>query len=104
MVSELERFLETVANDIEGLNLETMTEAGIDKLPLKHPPLAKLLAQRLGLHKGTPDGEAFEGVKEATGYVAQVQQELDLLIVNLLLAEDEAQQELIMAQVISDAP
>jgi hypothetical protein len=85
--------------------LNKIVQFAINKLPAKYRPLAKLLAQRLGLQKEIEGGETetLAGDKDATGEVAQLQQEFDLVFANLLFAEDEAQQEFMLAEVISDS-
>ena len=83
--------------------LNKIVKFAINKLPKQYREPAKLLAQRLGLQKEIEYREMFEINENTTGEVTQFQQEFDLVFANLLFAEDETQQELILAEVISDS-
>ncbi|QBQ54754.1 hypothetical protein [Nitrosococcus wardiae] len=74
----------------------------IKKLPKKYQPMAQILAKRLGFQKEIEDQRAFEGGEDTVGEIGQFQQEFDLMLANLLFSEDETEQELMLAEVISE--
>jgi hypothetical protein len=75
----------------------------INKLPAKYRPLARMLAQRMGFIKEIEEEATVEEEEESTGGVTRFQQEFDLLFANLLLARDESEQELILAEVRTES-
>lgn len=83
--------------------LNKIVKFAINKLPKQYREPAKLLAKGLGLQKEIEYEDMFEPDVTTTGEVTQFQQEFDLVFANLLFAEDETQQELILAEVISDS-
>lgn len=83
--------------------LNKIVSFAINKLPSKYRPLAKILAQKLGVQKELEGETVFETNEATTDDITQIQQEFDVLVTNLLLTEGEEKQELIMAEALSDS-
>lgn len=94
-LKKLKKYIKPWINKIIGF--------AINKLPKKYRPLARKLAQRLGIKKEIEEGEPVEQDEEMTGDVTQFQQEFDFLFANLLFAGDESEQEIILAEVRTES-
>jgi hypothetical protein len=84
--------------------LQRVLQTALNKLPASLRPAATLLGQRLGILKETEEAEAWEqGEQPATPEVGAIQGEFDVQLTGMLLAEEESEQELLLAEVINEA-
>lgn len=78
--------------------IKKIIKYSINKLPAKYRPIAVKLAERLGLKKKVGEEESIEEEAEISSDVTGFQQEFDLLLAGFLFAENEAEQELMLAE------
>jgi len=86
--------------------IKAVVRRAIRKLPPELQPMATMLRDKLPFLKELEEGEATEPETTAAGEVAEIQNEFDQRVANLLFAQTEAEQDLEMARAVDqrDAP
>jgi hypothetical protein len=86
--------------------IKRVVESAIHKLPLQLQPIARLLRDKLPFLKEFEEGEGTEPETTGTNEVAEIQNEFNQQVANLLFAQTEAEQDLEVARAVNqpDAP
>jgi hypothetical protein len=83
--------------------LRQVVSLAINKLPVQYQPLARKVAEKLGLAKETEEENEGDTVIDAMEDVGRIQSEFDQRIAELVFARDEMEQELLVAEAAVEA-
>jgi len=84
--------------------LKEVIQKAIGKLPSKYQPMVKKLAEQIPFLKGIEGSDEYLSENAETCEIAQIQYEFNQHVANLLFAHTEVEQDLEVAQVLTEQP